>query len=56
MYNKAGTLEVYSSKTEQRKSEAALPFLFVDDEFVGGWDKVKEMYDSGALAELIENY
>ena len=31
-----------------------IPQLYVKKEFIGGWDIVKEMYESGELAKLLE--
>ena len=32
-----------------------IPQLYVKNEFIGGWDIVKEMYESGELAKLFES-
>ena len=32
-----------------------IPQLYVKNEFIGGCDIVKEMYESGELAKLLEN-
>ena len=32
-----------------------IPQLYVKNEFVGGWDIIKEMYENGELAGLLES-
>ena len=32
-----------------------IPQLYIKKEFVGGWDNVKEMYESGDLKKILED-
>ena len=40
---------------KQYSNWPTIPQLYVKNEFIGGCDIVKEMYESGELAKLLEN-
>lgn len=46
--------KAFRDKIFEKAGTRASPFLFVDDEYVGGYEKVKEMNDTGTLAAVID--